>query len=60
VDGGAADPSSILSLIILSKLCDSERQQRDELLKRIGGSAKAFDARKREEISRLYRRYYLE
>ena len=43
-----------------SNLCDSTAQQRDELLKRMGESARPFEPSRRQAILEVYRTYQLE
>ena len=43
-----------------ARLCGSDEQQRDELLRTRGGAAKAFSDAQRREIDRVYRAYYLQ
>jgi hypothetical protein len=43
-----------------SNLCDSTTQQRDELLKRMGESARPFEPSRRQAILEVYRTYQLE
>ena len=42
------------------RLCDSTIQQRDELLRKTGGTATRFGMKRNEEISRVYRTYHFE
>ena len=43
-----------------ARLCGSDEQQRDTLLRARGGTAKAFSEAQRREIDRVYRAYYLQ
>lgn len=43
-----------------SKLCDSTIRQRDELLRRMGGSPTKFGVKRSEEVNRVYRTYHFE
>ena len=43
-----------------TKLCDSETEQRDLLLKTKGGASYPFGDWKNDEISRLYQKYYFD
>lgn len=43
-----------------TKLCESEMQQRDALLRTRGGASTPFGTRKSDEINRVYRKYYFD
>jgi len=43
-----------------ARLCASDVEQRDALLRARGGAAKAFGEARSREIDRVYRAYYLE
>jgi predicted Zn-dependent protease len=43
-----------------ARLCGSDEEQRDTLLRTRGGAAKAFSDAQRREIDRVYRAYYLQ
>lgn len=43
-----------------SRLCESEVQQRDALLRRAGGTPTRFGTAKNDEINRVYRRYHFD
>jgi predicted Zn-dependent protease/predicted negative regulator of RcsB-dependent stress response len=56
-----AYPNDLYEFLLKStKLCDSEIEQRDRLLKTKGGSTQPFGDRKNDEIGRLYQKYYFE
>jgi predicted Zn-dependent protease len=42
------------------RLCDSDKQQRDQLLARRGGKTEAFGTVREAAIARVYRTYFLE
>lgn len=47
-------------LLKTTKLCDSEIEQRDAVLKTKGAQSSPFGDRKEDEIGRLYQKYYFE